>query len=131
MLLYPMCYKFSNISNNPVCECLREYEPKNFKEWNVSDWNGGCTRRVSLDCDGGDGFKQYKGMKLPDTSSSWYNMIMDLEECTKTCLQNCSCAPYSNLDIKGEGNGCLIWFDLQLDMRQFPARGQDLCTLPF
>ncbi|KAI9075613.1 hypothetical protein K1719_042413 [Acacia pycnantha] len=125
---YALCGANSicNISNNPVCECLRGYEPKNFKEWNVSDWNGGCTRRVSLDCDGGDGFKQYTGIKLPDTSSSWYNMTMDLEECKKTCLQNCSCAAYSNLDIRGEGSGCLIWFDQLLDMKQFPAGGQDL-----
>ncbi|KAI9075611.1 hypothetical protein K1719_042411 [Acacia pycnantha] len=115
-----------NISNNPFCECLRGYEPKNFKEWNVSNWNSGCTRRVSLDCDGGDGFKQYTSIKLPDTSSSWYNMTMNLEECKKTCLQNCSCAAYSNLDIRGEGSGCLIWFDQLLDMKQFPAGGQDL-----
>ncbi|KAI9075605.1 hypothetical protein K1719_042405 [Acacia pycnantha] len=115
-----------NISNNPFCECLRGYEPKNFKEWNVSDWNSGCTRRVSLDCGGGDGFKQYTSIKLPDTSSSWYNTTMNLEECKKTCLQNCSCAAYSNLDIRGEGSGCLIWFDQLLDMRQFPAGGQDL-----
>ncbi|KAK4256317.1 hypothetical protein QN277_009198 [Acacia crassicarpa] len=125
---YALCGANSicNISNNPVCECLRGYEPKNFKEWNVSNWNSGCTRRVSLDCGGGDGFKQYTSIKLPDTSSSWYNTTMNLKECKKTCLQNCSCAAYSNLDIRGEGSGCLVWFDHLLDMRQFPAGGQDL-----
>ena len=92
----------------------------------MSDWNSGCTRRVSLDCDGSEGFKQYKGIKLPDTSSSWYNKTMDLEECKKTCLRNCSCKAYSNMDIRGEGSGCLIWFDELVDMRQFPAGGQDI-----
>ncbi|KAI9075621.1 hypothetical protein K1719_042421 [Acacia pycnantha] len=109
-----------NISNIPVCECLRGYEPKN------SDWNSGCTQRVSLDCEASDGFKKYTGIKLPDTSSSWYNKTMNLEECKRLCLQNCSCKAYSNLDIRGEGSGCLIWFEKLLDMRQFPTGGQDL-----
>ncbi|KAI9086039.1 hypothetical protein K1719_032116 [Acacia pycnantha] len=125
---YALCGANSicNISNNPVCECLRGYEPKNFKEWEVSDWDSGCTRRVSLDCEASDGFKKYTGIKLPDTSSSWYNKTMNLEECKRLCLQNCSCKAYSNLDIRGEGSGCLIWFEKLLDMRQFPAGGQDL-----
>ncbi|KAK4255709.1 hypothetical protein QN277_008673 [Acacia crassicarpa] len=115
-----------NSSDNPVCKCLRGYEPKNFKEWNVSVWNSGCTRRVSLDCGGGDGFKLYTSIKLPDTSFSWYNTTMNLGECKKTCLQNCSCAAYSNLDIRGQGSGCLLWLGQLLDMRQFPEGGQDL-----
>ncbi|KAI9075628.1 hypothetical protein K1719_042428 [Acacia pycnantha] len=125
---YALCGANSicNISNNPFCECLRGYEPKNFKEWNVSNWNSGCTRRVSFDCGDGDGFKQYTSIKLPDTSSSWYNTTMNLEECKKTYLQNCSCAAYSNLDIRGEGSGCLLWIGQLLDMRPFPAGGQDL-----
>ncbi|KAK4255712.1 hypothetical protein QN277_008676 [Acacia crassicarpa] len=115
-----------NIDNNPVCECLKGYEPKNIKEWNVSNWSSGCTRKVALSCDASDGFIKYTGIKLPDTSSSWYNTTMDLEECMRSCLQNCSCKAYSNVDIRGEGSGCLIWLDQLLDMRQFPAGGQDI-----
>ncbi|KAK4255711.1 hypothetical protein QN277_008675 [Acacia crassicarpa] len=78
--------------------------PRILRKWNVSDWNSGCTRRVS---------------------SSWYNTTMDLEECKRSCLQNFSCKAYSNLDIRGEGSGCLIWLDEMSDMRQFSAGGQD------
>ena len=47
---------------------------------------------------------------LPNTSSSWFNMTMSLEECEGLCLKNCSCTAYSNLDIRGKGSGYLLWF---------------------
>ncbi|KAJ4841985.1 hypothetical protein Tsubulata_005413 [Turnera subulata] len=65
-------------------------------------------------------------MKLPDTSSSWYNMSMNLEECKEKCLRNCSCTAYTNANISGEGSGCLLWFGELIDMREYPDTGQDL-----
>lgn len=68
----------------------------------------------------------YTGVKLPDTSSSWYSKTMDLVECKKSCLQNCSCTAYASLDIRVGGSGCLLWFDGLIDIRQFSQGGQDL-----
>lgn len=33
---------------------------------------------------------------------------------------------FVNSDIRGEGSGCVIWFDDLLDSRQMPNAGQDL-----
>ena len=65
-------------------------------------------------------------MKLPDTSSSWFSKTMNLEGCHKSCLKNCSCTAYANLDIRNGGSGCLLWFDALIDMRKFNQWGQDL-----
>ena len=65
-------------------------------------------------------------MKLPDTSSSWYNNSTGLEECKGICLKNCSCTAYANLDIRGGGSGCLIWFGSLIDTRRSNGDGQDL-----
>jgi hypothetical protein len=51
---------------------------------------------------------------------------MSLEECEGFCLKNCSCTAYSNLDIRGNGSGCLLWFGNLNDMRVFSQSGQDL-----
>ncbi|XP_028761836.1 G-type lectin S-receptor-like serine/threonine-protein kinase SD1-1 [Neltuma alba] len=64
-------------------------------------------------------------MKLPDTSASWYNTTMSLQECEKLCLRNCTCAAYSNLNISDGGSGCLHWFNNIVDLRELKEGGQD------
>lgn len=125
---YALCgvYSICNFSSNRVCSCLKGFVPKNEQEWNVSFWSNGCVRGSALDCDGKDGFKKYTDMKLPDTSFSRFNKTMSLEECRKTCLKNCSCTAYANLDIRDGGSGCLLWFHDLIDMRQLHHGGQDL-----
>ncbi|XP_052114735.1 G-type lectin S-receptor-like serine/threonine-protein kinase At4g27290 isoform X2 [Arachis duranensis] len=119
-----------NIGDNVAsCECLKGYVPKFPQQWNVSYWSNGCvrkTRKTSSACNNTQGFLRYKDMKLPDTSSSWFNKAMNLEECQKSCLKNCSCTAYANLDIRNGGTGCLLWFDHLIDIRQFSQEGQDL-----
>ena len=100
--------------------------PKFPEQWNISYWSNGCVRNTSLDCNDTDGFLKYIDMKLPDTSSSWFSETMNLEECRKSCLENCSCTAYANLDIRNGGSGCLLWFDYLVDMVQFFKGGQDL-----
>ncbi|KHN47415.1 G-type lectin S-receptor-like serine/threonine-protein kinase SD1-1 [Glycine soja] len=73
-----------------------------------------------------DGFLKYKHMKLPDTSSSWFSKTMNLEDCKKLCLENCSCVAYANLDMRGGGSGCLLWFSNLVYMRKFSQWGQDI-----
>ncbi|KAL7249461.1 hypothetical protein ACSBR1_011622 [Camellia fascicularis] len=60
------------------------------------------------------------------TRYSWFNKSMTLRECKMVCLKNCSCTAYTNLDIRGGGSGCLLWFDELIDMREFSANGQDI-----
>ncbi|KAG5020573.1 hypothetical protein JHK87_016428 [Glycine soja] len=57
----------------------------------------------------------YTDMNVPDTSSSWFNKTMNIEECQKSCLKNCSCKAYASLDIRNGGSGCLLWFDDRSD----------------
>ncbi|KAH1221517.1 G-type lectin S-receptor-like serine/threonine-protein kinase [Glycine max] len=68
----------------------------------------------------------YTNLKLPDTSLSGYSKTMNLENCQKSCLNNCSCTAYTNLDICDGGSGCLLWFNTLVDMSKFSQWGQDL-----
>ena len=48
-----------------------------------------------------------------------------LLECEKLCLSNCSCTAYAQLNISGEGSGCLHWFSDIVDIRTLPEGGQN------
>ncbi|XP_014524210.1 G-type lectin S-receptor-like serine/threonine-protein kinase At4g27290 isoform X1 [Vigna radiata var. radiata] len=115
-----------NVNSYPICECLDGFVPKFTEKWRSLDWSGGCVRRMSLSCDNEDGFVKYEGMRLPDTSSSWYDAKMSLDECERVCLQNCSCTAYTNLDVRGGGSGCLLWFGNIVDMGKHLSQGQEI-----
>ncbi|KAL5078196.1 hypothetical protein RYX36_017180 [Vicia faba] len=115
-----------NINDFPICECLEGFMPKFQPKWESSNWSDGCVRKTHLNCLRGDGFLKYTNMKLPDTSSSWFDKSMSLEECNTACLKNCSCTAYANLDIRYGGSGCILWFDNIVDMRIHPDQGQDI-----
>jgi hypothetical protein len=66
------------------------------------------------------------GVKLPDTSSSWYNKSMSLKECEGMCLKNYPCTTYARLDVRVGGSGCVLWFGSLIDIREFSEGGQDL-----
>ena len=119
-------YATCNTNSSPECACLEGFVSKSPKDWNSVDWSEGCVRRTQLECNDGDGFLKYTGVKLPDTSSSWFNMTISLKECEGLCMKNCSCTAYSNLDIRGTGSGCLLWFGNLNDMRVYSEGGQDL-----
>ncbi|KAK2457004.1 G-type lectin S-receptor serine/threonine-protein kinase [Trifolium repens] len=128
---YAMCGANSicNMDGNvPQCECLKSYVPKFPEQWNISYWSSGCIPKNISVCGNNNtsGFFKYREMKLPDTSSSRYNKTMNLVECQKTCIKNCSCTGYANLDIRNGGSGCLLWFGDLVDMRVFSQWGQDL-----
>ncbi|CAK8564584.1 unnamed protein product [Lathyrus sativus] len=125
---YALCGVNSNCNINefPICECLKGFMPKFQPKWASSVWSDGCIRKTHLNCFHGDGFFKYSNMKLPDTSSSWFDKSMSLEECVAVCLKNCSCTAYANLDIRYGGSGCLLWFDNIVDMRIHPDQGQDI-----
>ncbi|KAL2327813.1 hypothetical protein Fmac_021240 [Flemingia macrophylla] len=111
-----------------TCECLRRYVPKLPDQWNEAVWFDGCVPRNKSNCKNSntDGFLTYTHLKLPVTSSSWFNRTMNLDECRKSFLKNCSCAAYANLDIRDGGTGYLLWFNTLTDMRKFFEWGQAL-----
>ncbi|GMH11943.1 hypothetical protein Nepgr_013784 [Nepenthes gracilis] len=125
---YAVCGAFGscNIVNSPACGCLKGFTPKSPKDWDSGNWSDGCVRLTQLDCKSGDGFIKHSNVKLPDTRRSWYNTSMNLKECEKLCLQDCNCTAYSNLDVRGGGSGCLLWFGDLIDIREFTDFGQDL-----
>lgn len=102
------------------CTCLEGFVPKS-----LTDWSKGCARRSALNCTH-DIFQNFTGLKLPDTSLSWYDTSMSLVECKDMCQKNCNCTAYANSNITGEGSGCILWFGDLVDMREFSTGGQDL-----
>ncbi|XP_017985303.1 PREDICTED: G-type lectin S-receptor-like serine/threonine-protein kinase SD1-1 [Theobroma cacao] len=124
---YAVCgvYAICITGNSPLCACLDDFEPKSPMDWNNSKWSGGCVRRTPFDCRSSV-FTKRPGLKLPDTSHSFFNTSMSLAECQEECLRNCSCMGYANSDIRQGGSGCLLWFDDLNDMRVFTSGGQDL-----
>eukprot|EP00261_Vitis_vinifera_P031581 XP_019072824.1 PREDICTED: G-type lectin S-receptor-like serine/threonine-protein kinase At4g27290 isoform X4 [Vitis vinifera] len=125
--IYALCggYATCNINDSPRCDCMKGFVPKFPDEWNRMDWSGGCDRNIALNCQNGDGFLKYSGIKLPDTRNSEFNRSMNLKECESLCLRTCSCTAYSNLDISRGGSGCLLWFDNLTDIRDFTEDGQE------
>ncbi|KAJ7981662.1 S-receptor-like serine/threonine-protein kinase [Quillaja saponaria] len=98
------------------CECLRGF---------VSKSPGGCVRNKPLNCKN-DGFVKYISMKMPDTTNSWLNTSMTLNECREECSKNCSCMSYANSNISEGGSGCAMWFGDLNDVRVQPDGGVDL-----
>ncbi|KAK4485098.1 hypothetical protein RD792_007707 [Penstemon davidsonii] len=125
---YRLCgvYGICDITNSPGCGCLNRFIPKDPEGWDRADWSDGCVRRKPLNCSNGDAFLKYSDIKLPDTKHSWFNESMNLEECKEMCSRNCSCMAYSNLDISRGGNGCLLWFDDLVDIKEVSAEQQDI-----
>ncbi|XP_077220110.1 receptor-like serine/threonine-protein kinase SD1-8 isoform X2 [Tasmannia lanceolata] len=124
--IYAECgpYGFCNRDGSPNCNCVKGFEPKSPNDWYLRVGSGGCVRKTSLDCQKGDGFSRLDRMKLPDTSLSFVDKGMTLQECERECLKNCSCVAYANADIRGEGSGCIIWVNDLIDLRQYSEGGQ-------
>ncbi|XVF77724.1 hypothetical protein PTKIN_Ptkin14bG0070100 [Pterospermum kingtungense] len=125
---YAVCgvYATCNIANSlPSCACLDGFVANSSKDWDNRKWSGGCIRSTTLDCVNSV-FTKYAGLKLPDTSNSFYNTSMSLKECQEECSRNCSCMAYANSNITNEGTGCLLWFHDLIDMRVYSDGGQDL-----
>ncbi|KAH6764327.1 S-locus lectin protein kinase family protein [Perilla frutescens var. frutescens] len=118
-------YGTCNIKNSPSCGCLDRFKPKDPQGWERGDWSNGCNRSTPLNCEKGDGFLRYTGIKLPDTRSSRYNKSISLDECKVVCSKDCSCMAFSSLDISRGNNGCLLWFGDLVDIREI-SPGQEI-----
>lgn len=114
-----------NISSSLRCACLGGFIPKFEKTWEASDWSGGCVRKTIRDCRN-EGFVKFSNVKLPDTKRSWYSLGINLKECERVCLNNCSCTAYANADIRSFGTGCILWFGDLIDTVSYEEHGQDI-----
>jgi len=129
---YGLCGPYGNcmMTQQQVCQCFNGFSPKSPQAWIESDWSQGCVRDKHLSCNHNltnkDGFVKFQGLKVPDTTHTWLNVSMTLDECRRKCLTNCSCMAYTNSNISGEGSGCVMWFGDLIDIRQFQEGGQDL-----
>ncbi|KAL8506067.1 hypothetical protein ACS0TY_017069 [Phlomoides rotata] len=125
--VYDACgpYGSCNIRNSPACGCLNKFKPKDPQARDRGDWSNGCVRSTPLDCQKGDAFLKYSGIKLPDTQHSWYNKSTSLEECRLLCSKNCSCTAYATQNISRGEHGCLLWFEDLVDIREI-SPGQDI-----
>ena len=130
---YNLCGAYGNciIGESPVCQCVQGFKPKSPDTWNPDEWSKGCIRSTQLSCQDKDkiGFDKLFGYKLPDTTHSWVNLSMNLEECRVKCMNNCTCMAYSNTDIRDGGSGCAMWFGDLIDIRQIALTGQDANSL--
>ncbi|KAM7257571.1 hypothetical protein ACFE04_013312 [Oxalis oulophora] len=112
-------------NNLTICSCLNGFEPKDKQEWKLRTWTGGCARKNKLNCSS-DWFQKVSGVKVPETKNFWYNETMNLEDCGRLCLKNCSCKAYGNLKVTEGGSGCLQWFGDLIDMKSFPSSEQNI-----
>ncbi|KAH1256322.1 G-type lectin S-receptor-like serine/threonine-protein kinase [Glycine max] len=69
----------------------RGFKPKLPKAWSSMDWSHGFIRNKELRCENknNDGFNKLTLLKTPDTTHSWLDQTIGLEECKVKCLDNC------------------------------------------
>ncbi|KAL6330551.1 hypothetical protein AAG906_040482 [Vitis piasezkii] len=108
--VHGFCGAFGSFSTTkePLCECLKGFEPTVLKDWELEDHSGGCVRKTPLQC-WNDTFFVISNTVFPVDAEKL--TVTKPEECEKACLSNCSCTAYAY------DNGCLIWkgalFNLQ------------------
>ncbi|KAM5555092.1 hypothetical protein ABKV19_023146 [Rosa sericea] len=140
--IYGACgpYGVCNVSESPICKCLKGFVPKSHLEWSKGDWTGGCVRKTELFCerkknnksvplqgkqdDNDDGFWKIIRAKVPDYHQ--YITSLDLQDkfsdCKIQCLNNCSCLAFALVN----NIGCLIWSKDLIDMQKFSKGGVDI-----
>ncbi|KAL5061622.1 hypothetical protein RYX36_023359 [Vicia faba] len=118
---YNVCGAYGNcdINGSPLCQCLDGFKPKSAQQWSTMDWADGCVHTGNWSCGvkGRDGFLKVTGGKLPDTTNTWVNANMTIDDCKIRCLQNCSCTAYSSLGPDDGSGGCCLWFNDLKDLR--------------
>ncbi|XP_057538245.1 uncharacterized protein LOC130815781 [Amaranthus tricolor] len=124
--IYGKCGDFGlcNPKSEPICSCLKGFEPKNVEEWRNGNWTSGCKRRKPLQCGqaggGQDGFLRLQMMKVPENAELIEGLNVD--QCRSTCLTNCSCLAYSwDIQIK-----CMTWSKNMIDVSDVSPGGIDL-----
>ncbi|KAF8409410.1 hypothetical protein HHK36_005486 [Tetracentron sinense] len=119
--VYTICGAFGRCSENtlPFCECMPGFEPRSSRDWNLSDWSGGCKRITRLQCGNNtpinaekDKFLLRPRMRLPVMPQSL--AVGSAEDCKLACMNNCSCTAYAYGSV-----GCSIWVGDLLNLQEF------------
>ncbi|KAK9706600.1 hypothetical protein RND81_07G138100 [Saponaria officinalis] len=123
---YRVCgpYAICNTSDIFVCQCPQGFRTENPSAWNLGDGVGGCIRDTQLDCES-DGFLTVYNIKLPETTTAYMDVTLNLDQCRDLCKRNCNCTAFASADfVQGVGSGCVIWTDYLTDMRDYVDGGQ-------
>ncbi|KAL6627410.1 hypothetical protein ACP70R_031136 [Stipagrostis hirtigluma subsp. patula] len=127
--VYAACGPFSvcSYSSISVCSCMKGFSVRSVKDWEQGDLTGGCVRDAPLDCrtssnntsaaSSTDEFFAMPSIGLPDKGQSLEN-VRSSAECSKACLNNCSCSAYSY-----GSQGCLVWQDALLNVKEPQSNG--------
>ncbi|KAL4569807.1 hypothetical protein LXL04_025451 [Taraxacum kok-saghyz] len=104
--VYALCGSFGicRQSQLPLCNCLTGYKPKSERDWNQSDFTGGCLRKTDLVCGRNiekPDFLKINVKNLPPNNSV---AVGSAGECRTICLNDCSCNAYSFVSRQ-----CLVW----------------------
>uniref|UniRef100_A0A0D9UWX5 Receptor-like serine/threonine-protein kinase n=1 Tax=Leersia perrieri TaxID=77586 RepID=A0A0D9UWX5_9ORYZ len=120
--VYGLCGAFSvcSFSLLPLCSCMKGFTVRSVKDWEQGDQTGGCVRNNQLDCGSSnnsaaastDKFYTMSGVILPDKAERMQD-VGSSDECSKACLNNCSCTAYSY-----GSKGCLVWHTELLNAKQ-------------
>ncbi|KAJ0975391.1 hypothetical protein J5N97_017356 [Dioscorea zingiberensis] len=101
------------------CTCVMGFSERSPKDWDLSDFSGGCTRNTPLQCGGNtssayveqDKFLPISSVRLP-ADAQQFQAGINVDECEQACLNNCSCTAYSY------GNTtCSLWYGGLLNLQ--------------
>ncbi|KAG2275327.1 hypothetical protein Bca52824_057882 [Brassica carinata] len=125
---YGICGPYGSCSSreDPPCECVKGFVPRNSTEWNARNWSNGCVRKGQLRCERqsngggkGDVFVRLQKMKVPVNA---VQSDANEQDCPKQCKYNCSCIAYAF----DRGIGCMLWSGNLVDMQSSLRTGIDL-----
>ncbi|KAG2717157.1 hypothetical protein I3843_03G161900 [Carya illinoinensis] len=118
--VYAFCGAFGSCDqlSQPFCKCLKGFDYKKPKDWNLSDYSGGCARKTPLQCEitspangQKDKFLTLPNMNLP-VQAQFFG-VGTVAECESSCLNNCSCTAYAY-----DANNCSIWIGELFNLNQ-------------
>ncbi|KAG8046051.1 hypothetical protein GUJ93_ZPchr0008g13671 [Zizania palustris] len=126
--VYGICGPFAVCSYSlmPLCSCMKGFSVRSQVDWEQGDQTGGCVRESPLDCASGntsaaastDKFYPMSMISLPDRAQSMQG-VGSSDDCSKVCLNNCSCTAYSY----GNSRGCLVWHTELFNAKQQQSHG--------
>ncbi|KAK9052014.1 hypothetical protein SSX86_028642 [Deinandra increscens subsp. villosa] len=108
--VYAKCGTFSICNEQilPSCNCLIGFEPASWRDWNLSEFSGGCVRKTELKCrikEENPGFiTSYVPVNFLPTFYENKTLSLDESACRRSCLDDCSCDGYSFID-----KTCRLW----------------------
>ncbi|PIA60782.1 hypothetical protein AQUCO_00300357v1 [Aquilegia coerulea] len=102
--VYRYCGAFGVCDENnlPLCRCLNGFKPQSLKDWNMSNFSGGCVRKRYLECGDEVGFLQ-DNQQIGLSGQNFNYTFKTAGDCEQSCLDDCSCNAYAF------NSSCLHW----------------------